>query len=172
MVLVAENALVPEIPGRSSKKVSKLLGEVADGVKTNDGRHLLDGHSGVFEETGGLDAPFPVQKGNKGHAHFLAELMGQVVRVYGELFCGLLHRQIAVEVVFDIDDSLVDQTAEILIRLFLHQTAILLNDVGAEWDQHFRRAETLYLQTDLVGQMIQCIRMHTRAFQGMAKLCI
>ena len=172
MVLVTENALVPEIPGRSSEKVGELLGEVADGVKANDGRYLLDGHSGVFQKAGGLDAPLPVQKGNEGHAYLLAELVGQVVRVYGELFCRLLHRQVAVEVVFDINDSLVDQAAEILIRLILHQTAILLNDVGAERDQHFRCAEALNLQTDFVGQMIQHVRMHTGAFQRMTKLCI
>ena len=76
MILVAENSLVPIVPGRFSVNLGKLLGKIANGVKADDGRDLLDLQIGVLQQIGGLHAPFLIQKGDEGHPHFPAELMG------------------------------------------------------------------------------------------------
>ena len=43
------------------------------------------------------------------------------------------------------------ETAEILIGLFLYQTAVLFDDIGAEMGGGFRRFQPLNLRADLAG---------------------
>lgn len=76
MGLFPEDPLISEIPGRFSENLEELLGEVADGVESNNGRDLFDLQSGMLQKAGGLQTTFPVEKADKGHAHFLAELVG------------------------------------------------------------------------------------------------
>ena len=71
-----ENAFVSIVPGCFSVNDRKLLGEIADGIKADNGRNFFDGQAGVLQKTGGLVAPFPIQKCDECHAHFLTELMG------------------------------------------------------------------------------------------------
>ena len=75
-ILLPEDPLITEIPGRFSENLDELLGKIADGIKTNDGRNLFDLQAGVLQKTGGLHTAFPVEKADEGHTHFLAELVG------------------------------------------------------------------------------------------------
>ena len=145
MIWFAENAFIAENPGRFSVYLGELLGKIADGIEADDGRDLLDRQTGMFQKTGGLHTALPIQKGDEGHAHFLAELMGQVIRMDGKFLGGILDCQIAVEIVLDIDDCLVCQRAQILIGLLLHQPTILLDDINAEGSYHVRCIQPLDL---------------------------
>ena len=48
MILLTEYSLIAEISGRFSVNLGKLFCEVTDGIKTDNGRDLLDGQAGVF----------------------------------------------------------------------------------------------------------------------------
>ena len=81
--MLGEASFIAEVPGRFAVNVGKLLCEIADGIKTHNGRNLLDLQIGMPQIAGGLATAFLIQKGDKGHAHFLAELMGNVIREHG-----------------------------------------------------------------------------------------
>ena len=151
MILLAENALIAKIPGRFSVYLSKLLCKITDGIEADKGRDFLDRQTGMLQKAGGLHTAFFVYKSNKGHAHVVTELMGKVIRVYGQFLGGVLDGQIAVEIVLDIDDCLMGKTAEVLIGLLLHQTAILLDNIDAEGRHHIRRIQPFDLHADLIG---------------------
>ena len=126
----------------------------------------------MLEEACGLLTALLIQKCDKRHAHFCAELMGKIVRMDRQLLGGIPDREIGMQIIFDINHSLMGQVAEVLVGVFLHQTAILLDNIGAEVGCRFRRIQPLDLQSDLIGQAIQLIGVNTAALQGVAQLCI
>ena len=83
MIRLPEDSLISVIPGCFSVKMGKLLGEVTNGIETNNSGDLLDLQAGMLQEACSLFAPLLIQKCDEGHAHFFAELVGKIGGVYG-----------------------------------------------------------------------------------------
>ena len=72
----AVNTLVAIISWGFSVLIPELLGEIADGIKANNSRNLLDLQAGMLQKASGLGASLPIQECDKGHAHLGTELVG------------------------------------------------------------------------------------------------